>query len=82
VVLFGGPFRVVQPQVSWTDSTVTFTWPASPGHSYQVQSKQTLSDPAWQTLGSDITATGTTASGTDPGFGGVPQRFYRVWLVR
>jgi D-alanyl-D-alanine carboxypeptidase len=82
VVVFSGPFRVVHPEVSWTDSTVTFTWPASPGHSYQVQFKQTLSDPAWQTLGADITATGTTASGSDPNFGGMPQRFYRIWLVR
>jgi D-alanyl-D-alanine carboxypeptidase/D-alanyl-D-alanine-endopeptidase (penicillin-binding protein 4) len=82
VALFGGPFRVVPPQVSWSDSAVTFTWPASPGHSYRVQFKNTLSDPAWQPLGSDITATGMTAAGSDPGFGGAPQRFYRIWLVR
>jgi hypothetical protein len=82
VVLFSGPFRVVQPQVSWADSAVTFTWPASPGHSYRVQFKNTLSDPSWETLGSDITAASTTASGTDPGFGGVPQRFYRILLMR
>jgi hypothetical protein len=36
----------------------------------------------WETLGSDITAASTTASGTDPGFGGVPQRFYRILLMR
>jgi D-alanyl-D-alanine carboxypeptidase len=82
VVLFGGPFRVVQPRVNWTDSTVTFTWPASPGHSYRVQCKQTLSDPDWQTLGSDIIAAGATASGSDASFGGVPQRFYRIYLAR
>jgi D-alanyl-D-alanine carboxypeptidase len=82
VVLFGGPFRVVQPQVSWTNSAVAFTWPASPGHSYRVQFKNTLSDLEWQTLGAEITATNTTASGSDPGLGGVPQRFYRIYLVR
>ena len=82
VVLCGGPFRVLQPQVSWTGGSVAFTWPASPGHSYRVQIKHALSDPDWQTLGSDIIATDTTASASDPGFGGVPQRFYRIWLVR
>jgi len=82
VVIFAGPFRVVQPQVSWTASTVTFTWPASPGHSYQVQFKQTLSDPDWQPLGPEITATTTTASGSDPTFVGAQQRFYRIYLIR
>jgi D-alanyl-D-alanine carboxypeptidase len=82
VVLFSGPFRVVQPQVTWTASTVAFTWPAIPGHTYRVQFKRTLSDPDWQTLGSDITATGTTASGADASFSAVPQRFYRIWQVR
>jgi len=82
VGFFSGPFREVQPQVSWTGSTVAFTWAASPGHCYRVQFKHTLTDPDWQTLGSDITATNAIASGSDPGFGGVPQRFYRIYLVR
>ena len=82
VVLFSGPFRVVQPQVTWTASTVAFTWPASPGRTYRVQFKRTVSDPDWQTLGSDITAMGTTASGADSDFRGVSQRFYRIWQVR
>jgi D-alanyl-D-alanine carboxypeptidase len=82
VVLFCGPFRVVKPQVTWTGSTVAFTWPATLGRTYRVQFKHTLSDPDWQTLGSDITATSTTASSTDASFGGVSQRFYRIWLVR
>lgn len=82
VVLFSGSFRVVQPQVTWIGGTVGFTWPATPGHSYRVQFKRTLSDPDWQTLGSEITATSTTATSTDASFGGVPQRFYRIWLVR
>jgi hypothetical protein len=81
-VLFAGPFRLVQPQVSWTTDAVTFTWTASPGHNYRVQFKNVLSDPAWQTLGADITATNRAASGSDPGFGGAPQRFYRILLVR
>jgi hypothetical protein len=82
VVLFSGPFRVVQPQVSWTGGTVGFSWPAIPGHRYQVQFKRTLSDPDWQTLGPDITAENQTASASDSGLGGMPQRFYRIWQVR
>ena len=82
VVLFGGPFRVVQPQVSWTNRAVTFNWASRPGLTYQVQFKNTLSDPAWQTLGSNIIATGTTALGSDAAFGDVPQRFYRIYWVR
>ena len=82
VVLFGGPFRVVQPQVSWTNKAVTFNWASRPGLTYQVQFKNTLSDPAWQTLGSNIIATGTTALGSDAAFGDVPQRFYRIYWVR
>jgi hypothetical protein len=78
VVLFCGPFRLVQAQVSWINHAVNFTWAARPGLSYQVQFKDTLSDPAWQTLGSEITATNTTASESDWGFSGVSQRFYRV----
>jgi D-alanyl-D-alanine carboxypeptidase len=82
VVLFSGPFRVVQPQVSWTGGTVGFSWPAIPGHRYRVQFKRTLSDPDWQTLGPDITAENQTASASDSGLGGMPQRFYRIWQVR
>ena len=82
VVLSASPFRLMQPQVSWTTNAVAFTWAASPGHNYRVQFKNTLSDPAWQTLGSEVNATNMTASGSDPGFSGVPQRFYRILLVR
>jgi hypothetical protein len=82
VVVFAGPFRVVQPQVSWTGTQVNLAWPANPGHTYRLQFKHTLSDSDWQTLGSDITATGATASSSDPNFAGESQRFYRVWLVR
>ena len=81
VVVFGGPFRLVQPQVSWTTNTVAFTWEASPGRSYRVQFKSTLSDPAWQTLGADVTATNTRAAKLDSMPSGIRQRFYRVLWV-
>ncbi len=82
VVLLAGPFRIVRPEVSWTNNAVVFTWAASPGRDYRVQFKDTLSDPTWHTIGSDIIATNTPASGSDPGFGGAPQRFYRIFVAR
>ena len=82
VTVFSGPFRVVQPQVSWTNNTVAFTWAASPGHAYLVQFKYAWSDPEWQGLGSAITATNATASASVPAPEGVPQRFYRIYLAR
>jgi serine-type D-Ala-D-Ala carboxypeptidase/endopeptidase (penicillin-binding protein 4) len=81
VVLVGGPFRLVQPQVTWTGNTVAFTWAASPGRNYRVQFKNTLSDPAWQTLGADVAATNTLAAKLDSMPSGVLQRFYRVLWV-
>jgi hypothetical protein len=71
----------VQPQVSYTRTTVTFTWAAGAGRHYRIQFKNTLSEPVWQTLGPDITATTTTASASDPSYGRVPQRFYRIAVV-
>ena len=47
---------------------------------YRVLFKNSLSEPVWQTLGSDVTATNTSAMKTDPGFVTVPQRFYRIML--
>jgi D-alanyl-D-alanine carboxypeptidase/D-alanyl-D-alanine-endopeptidase (penicillin-binding protein 4) len=81
VVLFGGPFRLVQPQVGWTSNIVAFTWAASPGRKYRVQFKNSLSDPAWQTLGGDVAATNTSAAKVDSMPSGVLQRFYRVLWV-
>ncbi|PYJ00340.1 MAG: hypothetical protein DME25_20985 [Verrucomicrobia bacterium] len=75
------PPTLLQPQVDAASSTVTLTWTASAGLVYRVQFKTNLSDALWQTLGSDVTATKTTASKTDAAFGSAPQRFYRVLLV-
>src|SRR5204863_9307012 len=55
----------------------TLTWPARPREIYEVQSKNTLSDPQWQPVSGTIIITGNQAQLTEfmppPG-----QRFYRV----
>ncbi|HSH16944.1 MAG TPA: hypothetical protein VLD18_12970, partial [Verrucomicrobiae bacterium] len=58
----------------------TVTWSAVPGRSYQVQSRDTLSEPGWSNVGGPVTATGPSASVPDPNPGD-PDRFYRVVVV-
>jgi hypothetical protein len=55
----------------------TLIWPVQAGKTYQVQFKNNLTDPAWQTLPGDVTILGSTAYFTDstPVTG---QRFYQV----
>ncbi|MDW8309490.1 MAG: hypothetical protein RMK20_08970, partial [Verrucomicrobiales bacterium] len=55
------------------------TWSAIPGVTYRVQYKNNLEDAVWTNLPPDVTATGPTASQTDPL--GPTQRFYRVVVV-
>ena len=55
----------------------TLIWPVLAGKTYQVQFKNNLTDPAWQTLPGDVTILGSTAYFTDstPVTG---QRFYQI----
>ena len=71
----------IQPLEINSSNSLTLTWSASAGLTYRVEYKTNLNDGTWQTLGSNITATNVTASKADAGFGGSPQRFYRVRLV-
>jgi D-alanyl-D-alanine carboxypeptidase/D-alanyl-D-alanine-endopeptidase (penicillin-binding protein 4) len=80
VVLFAAP-RLLHPEVSMSDNVAVFTWPASAGQEYRIQFKESLSDVPWQTLGADITATGTTVSARDASMEAQSQRFYRVFPV-
>jgi D-alanyl-D-alanine carboxypeptidase len=70
-----------QPLLNLAGGSITLNWTASAGLVYRVQYKTDLSDPVWQTLGADVTATNTTAFKMDTGLVGVPQRFYRILLV-
>mgnify|MGYP001766267908 CR=1 FL=1 len=59
-------------------TTVTISWAAVNGASYQVQKKDSL-DGTWENLGSPIIATGTTASFNESILAG--PRFYRVQSI-
>lgn len=55
----------------------TLLWPVQSGKTYQVQFKNNLTDPAWQTLPGNVTILGSTGYFTDP----TPvatQRFYQI----
>jgi D-alanyl-D-alanine carboxypeptidase len=60
--------------------SVTLSWSASAGLTYRVLYKTNLTDPVWQVLSPDITATNTTVVKTDTP-GGAPQRFYWIQLL-
>lgn len=73
--------RLMAPQVNLANSTVTLVWSSAAGLRYRVQYTDDLAQPDWQTLGSDVTATGTTASKADHSVLGGTQRYYRVLQV-
>ncbi len=55
---------------------IVISFPTQSGFHYQVQYKNTLTDPSWTSLGSPITGNGLVQSVSDPIAGG--NRFYRV----
>lgn len=67
--------------VSIEAGMIRLAWPVTIGHRYRVEFKNSLSDPAWQTLGDEIVATGPTATITDSSVISEDQRFYRFVLV-
>lgn len=66
--------------ITRTDGTVTLIWEAVAGKTYRAEFKDALTDTPWTPLGQDLTATGPTATTTDPASPN-PQRFYRVRRV-
>jgi hypothetical protein len=54
------------------------TWNATVGKTYLVAYKNNLTDPAWTTVASDLTATSATLTWTDPTSAGQRQRFYLI----
>jgi hypothetical protein len=58
------------------NSTVTLTWPAVTGKSYQIQYKTNLDDPVWLTAPGNISVTGSQGSYLTPA--APPSSFYRV----
>jgi hypothetical protein len=64
--------------VSASNDTAVLTWSAIPGTTYRVQYKNDLAEPAWETLGPDVTASDSLATAMDSDLAGIPQRFYRI----
>jgi uncharacterized repeat protein (TIGR03803 family) len=74
--LVSPPAPVFQ-SVTKAGGTITLTWSALAGQTYQLQFKTNLYQMSWNNLGSAITATNSTATASDS-LGPDPQRFYRV----
>jgi len=72
---------LVISSVAVANGTARITWTATAGTVYRVQCAATSQDTNWITIPGDVTATGATASKSDA-VGSVPQRFYRVMVVR
>jgi hypothetical protein len=53
-----------------------FAFPTESWHTYQVQYKNSLADPVWQSLGAPISGNDTQQSVTDSTTG--TNRFYRI----
>jgi uncharacterized repeat protein (TIGR03803 family) len=66
--------------VTQTDGSVAFTWNATLGQMYQVQSTTNLSSGNWTNFGSAVTAANTTLGASDT-IGSNSQKFYRVILL-
>jgi hypothetical protein len=56
----------------------TLAWSVIPGVTYQVEYKDDLDDPGWESLGPAVLANGPTATARDSELSGKSQRFYRV----
>jgi Tol biopolymer transport system component len=72
--------RVLTLLSSTTGQTQLF-WSAIPGKTYRVEFKASLVDSQWTPFPDLVTASGTTASATDPNSGFTGTRFYRVVTV-
>ena len=77
---FADPTRVIGSRTDGGD--FFFTLSTISGRTYRIEYKNQLSDLAWQTLGADFTATGSTTEIPDPGVtAGQPSRFYRARVL-
>ena len=79
IVLTNAPPPVIEA-ISVSNGTVTLTWSAVAGQKYRVQHNADLGGTNWVDLSPDVTASGPTASTTDPTTSEA-QRFYRVQLA-
>lgn len=71
--------RPLIQQIELVDTNILLTWSAISGCNYRVQAKTNLNDVTWFDLTPDVTATGATATHTEPL--GDAARFYRVQVL-
>ncbi|HUR45443.1 MAG TPA: choice-of-anchor tandem repeat GloVer-containing protein, partial [Candidatus Saccharimonadales bacterium] len=67
--------------VSATNGNVRLSWSAFAGQRYRLQFNSSLGTTNWTNAGSTITATGNSVVTTNVA-GAIPQRFYRIQLLR
>jgi hypothetical protein len=72
------PPQLTQPTLA--GQQLTLVWQTTPGHTYRVQFKNDLNDPAWTPLSADMIAGGVSMS-INVDITGAPERFYRILLV-
>ena len=66
--------------VTLSGGVLAFTWSATPGQSYQVQTTADLASANWTNLGSAITAINATL-GASCAIGSASRQFYRILLM-
>ena len=71
------PVRITAVTANQANTTIAFTWNASPGGRYQVQFNNSLSQIGWTDRGQPLTATNSVMSTSDA-IGPDPVRLYRV----
>jgi hypothetical protein len=77
-------YSVAQPipplvvSLNVANGLATLSWNSISGRTYRVEYKTNLTGTVWTPLTPNVTATGATASKSDPVV--VGQRFYRVFL--
>jgi len=81
VIVSASPEAPVIQTIDLTSGSVVITWSSVPGQTYQLQYQDTLDDSAWNNVEPDIPATGSSTSATNV-VGDLPQRFYRVLMLR
>lgn len=73
---------LIVKSLNTTSNGVTISWTSVVGLNYQLQYKNALSDPAWNTLPNSATGTGNTISMTDSTVGANQARYYRVTTIQ
>ena len=67
--------------ITATGNGVTLNWASTPGKTYHVAYKDSLSESTWNHLSGDIAAASTNTSWTDAAGSRFPQRYYLVYVV-